>query len=509
VLLTAMLAAGCTSGFVPRPDVTASSTVPQAHPVAPQQQTTIINGDDAVSLAVSTSKALFASAPAVVLIGQTDTNDVDQASQEAVRLGVPLLVTRTPPAPQPGASQTVAPAALPSSAPADDATKTELARLGAFDAVTVGADAATWAATLPSSVKVFSVEGAAPQVQPGKALSSLLVLALGNAVDAAAVATAKAAGATVLPLGSYDPRASSASVQAVAAAAKGAPIGQVLAIGSAFGPPDLLRQRLAIAATGVELPGGGQIVFPGRRMVALYGHPGDTGLGALGEQSLDATITRAKQAAADYTSLYHEPVVPAFEIIATVAAGTTGSNVFPEDTYRPWIDAAKANGIYVVLDLQPGDTDFLTQAKLYQDLLLEPNVGLALDPEWRVQPGKQHLVNIGSVDASEINKTGAWLDALVRDHNLPQKVFLLHQFRLDMITNRDTLVTNYDNLRVIIHADGFGSPGAKDNTWNALHIDAPQNIVWGWKNFYTEDKPMFTPEQTVAVSPDIVWISYQ
>jgi hypothetical protein len=62
---------------------------------------------------------------------------------------------------------------------------------------------------------------------------------------------------------------------------------------------------------------------------------------------------------------------------------------------------------------------------------------------------------------------------------------------------------------VVIHADGFGSPGAKYNTWNALHIDAPQNIVWGWKNFYTEDKPMFTPDQTVAVSPDIVWISYQ
>jgi hypothetical protein len=259
----------------------------------------------------------------------------------------------------------------------------------------------------------------------------------------------------------------------------------------------------------VELPGGGQIVFPGRRMVALYGHPGDTGLGVLGQQSLDATVARAKQVTGSYTALFQEPVIPAFEIIATVAAGTTGSNVFPEDTYRPWIEAAKAAGIYVVLDLQPGTTDFLTQARLYQDLLLEPNVGLALDPEWRVQPGKQHIVNIGSVDASEINRTGAWLDQLVADHNLPQKVFLVHQFRLDMITNRQAMITNYDNLRVVIHADGFGNPGEKDNTWNTLHIAAPPNIVWGWKNFYVWDQPMFTPAQTVAVSPAIVWISYQ
>jgi len=506
VLLTAALVAGCTSGPGPSPDVT--PTVPRAHPVMPEQQTTIVDGGDAVSLAVATSKALFASAPAVVLLGGQDTDDIDQATQEAVELGVPLLLTPAPPAPESSASATLAPAALPSDGPTDDPTRAEIARLGAGSAVTVGADAATWAGGL-SGVTLSTVESAKPQVQRGEALSSLLVLAAGNATDAASVATAKAAGAQVLTLGSYDPRATTASVQAVAAAAKAGPIGQVLALGSAFGSPDLLRQRLTIASTGVELPGGGQIVFPGRRMVALYGHPGDTILGALGEQPLDATVTRAQQVAAQYSSLYNEPVVPAFEIIATVASGTTGSNVFPEDTYRPYIDAAKAAGIYVVLDLQPGDTDFLTQAKLYQDLLLEPNVGLALDPEWRIQPGKQHMVNIGSVDASEINTTGAWLDQLVRDHNLPQKVFLLHQFRLDMISNRQTLVTNYDNLRVLIHADGFGSPGAKDNTWNTLHIDAPPNIVWGWKNFYDEDQPTFTPQQTVAMSPDIVFISYQ
>ena len=60
-----------------------------------------------------------------------------------------------------------------------------------------------------------------------------------------------------------------------------------------------------------------------------------------------------------------------------------------------------------MLDLQPGRTDFLTQAKLYAELLKQPHVGLALDPEWRLKPDQVHLVQIGSVSAEEINQMGA------------------------------------------------------------------------------------------------------
>src|SRR5690348_1508622 len=64
-----------------------------------------------------------------------------------------------------------------------------------------------------------------------------------------------------------------------------------------------------------ELPGGGHTLFPGRTMVALYGHPGAPALGVLGEQGVDASVQRARDLAARYTPLTGEPVVPAFEII--------------------------------------------------------------------------------------------------------------------------------------------------------------------------------------------------
>jgi hypothetical protein len=294
----------------------------------------------------------------------------------------------------------------------------------------------------------------------------------------------------------------------------GQPTEHVLALGSAFGPAQRLRQRIETAATGVTLPGGGQVVFPGRRMIALYGHPGDPGLGVLGEQPVDAAIARARRVAAGYQGLAKEPVIPAFEIITTVASSSAGpdgdySAESPIEHIRPWVDAARKAGVYVMLDLQPGHTDFLTQAKRYTELLKEPHVGLALDPEWRLKPGQRHMVQIGSVSAAEINKTADWLAELTRKNRLPQKLLMLHQFRLDMITSRATVRTNHDELRVVIHADGFGTAGQKFDTWNAMHVNPPRNVWWGWKNFYDEDLPTFTPKQTLAVKPAPVFVSYQ
>ncbi len=140
-----------------------------------------------------------------------------------------------------------------------------------------------------------------------------------------------------------------------------------------------------------ELPGGGTEIFEGKTYVALYGHPGSRALGVLGEQGTAATIKRAKKVAASYRPHTDRRVVPALEIIATIASRSAGSDgdYSAESSVaklRPLVDAAGRAGTYVVLDLQPGRSTFLSQAKRYRELLLEPHVGLALDPEWRLKP---------------------------------------------------------------------------------------------------------------------------
>ncbi|NKY41549.1 hypothetical protein HGA02_19125, partial [Cellulomonas septica] len=280
-----------------------------------------------------------------------------------------------------------------------------------------------------------------------------------------------------------------------------------------------LAARVATASTGVELPGGGQLVFPavpgqpGKRYVALYGTPGTAALGVLGEQDVPATVARAQGQADAYRPLTGDTVVPAVEVIATIASAGPG----PDGNYsqersveelRPLVEAAGAAGQLVILDLQPGRTDFVTQAQLYADLLALPYVGLALDPEWRLAPDQVHLRQIGSVGIDEVNAVSAWLAGLTRERALPQKMLVLHQFSLRMISGREGLDTSHDELATVIHVDGQGSQPAKAGTWATLRAGAPA-VHWGWKNFVDEDRPMLDPAQTYGVQPVPDLVTYQ
>ncbi len=238
------------------------------------------------------------------------------------------------------------------------------------------------------------------------------------------------------------------------------------------------------SGAGTQLFGGGRRLFPGRMFVALYGQPDVPGLGVLGAQDLPASISRAKTVAASYDEFSSVPVVPAFELIATTALDSPGAGgqytaATSVPALRPWVDKATAAGLYVILDLQPGRADFLTQAKLYSELLALPNVGLALDPEWRLTPDQVPLEQIGSVDAAEVNKVVDWLAALTVAHDLPQKLLVLHQFRNSMIRSEAGLDLSRDQVAVLIHMDGLGAPEVKDETWAAVVAAAPSGVTTG------------------------------
>lgn len=263
-----------------------------------------------------------------------------------------------------------------------------------------------------------------------------------------------------------------------------------------------------------QLVGGGRTMFPDRRMVALYGSPNGPSLGALGEQSPEESAQRVKKMAEDYQQYSKEKVIPAFEIITTTASSAPGadgdySDEIPVEQLKPLMDVAKKEGIYVVLDFQPGRSDFPSQVEQYKELLAEPNVGVGLDPEWRLAPDELPLQQIGTVDASEINRTLDDIAAITREHELPQKAVVIHQFAGTMITNREQIDTSHEELALTLHADGHGTPELKKETWNALQEGLPKGIWMSWKNFYDEDTPMFTPQQTYELQPKPWVVTYQ
>ncbi len=503
------LLAGCTDSAARESDVEVNAE-PAAQVAAPRSST-VLSGRTEMELGLEASQAVWTASPVVVTV--VDRKALQEATSTSRELGVPVLVVPE------AAAGVSGPDAEASEAPSDPATSpsgdggssvvdAELERLGTTHVLHVG----------PGQPDVRGVEIVAsvqdlPDFEAAVPVAGLVAMTSPQATpegSQAASATLAAAGAESLDLKRADPRVKPADVRAVAAAAPEVAVG----VGRRFGAADVFGQRVQAAATGVQLPGGGQTIFHDKRYVALYGHPLTGGLGVLGEQGPAGSVARARDVASQYEGLSDETIVPAFEIIATVAAGGAGkdgnySNEWDVEVLRPLVDAAAEAGIYVVLDLQSGRADFLSQAQEYEELLVEPHVGLALDPEWRLKKGEKPLQQIGSVSAAEVNETMDWLADLTDRNDLPQKMVLLHQFRTDMITDRQDLDLSRDELAVIVQMDGDGTLGQKLDTWGALRVDAPKGLKFGWKNFYDEDEPTPSPATTFNVDPTPWWVSYQ
>ncbi|MFT7475683.1 MAG: hypothetical protein ACI81L_002624 [Verrucomicrobiales bacterium] len=253
-------------------------------------------------------------------------------------------------------------------------------------------------------------------------------------------------------------------------------------------------------------------VFENQRIVAYYGNHLTSLLGVLGETGPEGAVTRVKAAAARFNEP-GKPAVGAFEMIVTVAQGSAGADgnySHPSklaDVAR-WVDIAEREGLYVILDIQPGRSDFLTESKRYESLLKRPNVGIALDPEWRMGPFERPGQSVGSVTAAEINQVSAWLSNLVIENDLPEKMFILHQFQSRMIKNRDQLVDR-PGLATVIHADGFGGRAIKQHTYSIIKVGPP--FYNGFKLFIDEDTRIFQPREVLAFTsnpvPDL--ITYQ
>jgi hypothetical protein len=167
----------------------------------------------------------------------------------------------------------------------------------------------------------------------------------------------------------------------------------------------------------LELPRGGRTILPDFRVVAYYGAPQDRQLGILGIGKPSTAARRLERAAKPFARK-SRPVLPAMELIAVVAAAHPGPGDRynlrqPDSVIRRYLKAARKAKTLLILDIQPGRSDFFTETKRLRKWLKEPDVGLALDPEWRMGPGQVPGQVIGRVGAREVNATTAWLDQLL------------------------------------------------------------------------------------------------
>ncbi|MFA6038201.1 MAG: hypothetical protein WC748_08805 [Legionellales bacterium] len=266
----------------------------------------------------------------------------------------------------------------------------------------------------------------------------------------------------------------------------------------------------AIAAQGPLLPD--------HRIVGYYGNFNSAKMGVLGEYPPDQVLKMlegevAKWQAADPS----KKVIPAIEYIAVVAqkdAGTDGNynGRMSDAQIQKAIDMAnQVNGI-AILDVQVGLSSVRTEVPLLAAHLAKPNVMLGLDPEFDMFGEKKPGGVIGTMSASDINYAIDYLANLVRTHNLPPKVLVVHRFTQKMITDAH-LIKPVPEVQVIINMDGWGPPTLKTDSYNS-YVGAQPVQYTGIKLFYKNDKKppstgLMTPSEILNLKPKPLFILYQ
>ena len=268
------------------------------------------------------------------------------------------------------------------------------------------------------------------------------------------------------------------------------------------------RRGVARSASGkpliLSLPRGGRRLFPDYRVVAYYGAPQDAQLGQLGIGTPAQAGRKLLRQAAPY-GRKTRPVLPAMELIASVAANAPGQDGLYRTQQTPavinrYLHEARRLKALLILDIQPGHADFLSEAQRLAPWLGQPDVGIALDPEWHT-PGAVPGSQIGSVTADEINQVSDYVAQIVRANKLPEKLFLVHQFTDGMIQGKD-LVRPRPGLAMAFNVDGFGDRPNKLSKYAEFTAQTRGRPFFnGYKLFYHEDTNLMAPGNVMRMRP--------
>lgn len=273
--------------------------------------------------------------------------------------------------------------------------------------------------------------------------------------------------------------------------------------GSGDGASAKTTATAAAAPKPAQLPGGGRRLFPDRRVVAFYGNPRDDELGALGIGTPAQAAKRLLKQAKPYT-LKTRPVLPAMELVSTVATAAPGDAGLYRDhisfaKIRSYLAAARKINALLILDIQPGRGEFGPEITRLAPFLREPDVGLALDPEWHVAPDALPGKVIGSTDADVVNAAATYLAKIVHERNLPEKLLIVHRFTDNMIARAERL-RQVRGVQTVVNVDGFGSTSVKVAKYQSFVHTTPA-MRRGFKLFYKEDVQTMSPKSVMALSP--------
>ena len=263
-----------------------------------------------------------------------------------------------------------------------------------------------------------------------------------------------------------------------------------------------------------QLPRGGRTLFPDYELVGFCGTPGGPALG-----ELTGNLPKKSDKLEAYADKYvtGRKVLPVFELIAVVVMALPGADKMyrrrvPDSVVDEYLALARQHKGILLLNIQPGMSDFLTELQHYDKYLREPDVGVALDPEWQMKKGQVPGKFFGQTTGAKINEVGAYLSGLVTELKLPEKALVFHQVNGYVVKDEATIAMN-PGVVVIKSVDGLGPKATKKVTYDYLVKSLAPGVHAGFKLFFDEDTragdTVMTPAQVLKLTPQPEYVMYE
>jgi hypothetical protein len=311
-----------------------------------------------------------------------------------------------------------------------------------------------------------------------------------------------------------------------ACAALGAPPPPPAAVGGST--TTVVRTAITPSATPFDVSAGAAL--PYHRIVAAYGivNGGEPNGPASTLGMLTAFLPQLQQLGNQYAAL--DPTHPVQLGIDLVVNVIQPCGDFPkwcaswpdDTTMQAYVDFCQQHNLLLFFDLQLGTQPVpdAVISELTPYLTKYSFTHLALDTEFHFPNTAEGYAEaagypccLGWMDASEINWAISALAAMAREHHLPRKILVVHQWDPSVIRNHDQIVTNPD-VSLVVQSDGWGGTANKLGDYRVF-VQRGLLEYGGYKLFFPHpgdtqfDVPLQSPQEVMDLFPQPLFISYQ
>jgi hypothetical protein len=257
---------------------------------------------------------------------------------------------------------------------------------------------------------------------------------------------------------------------------------------------------------------GPESLLDTKLMVTWYGNPHTGKMGILGRETGAARAAALRRQADAYAPFTSKAILPAYHLVAVIAQPSAGRDGMyrrreSDGVIHAMLAEARVHGFALVLDIQPGRSTVRQEVEALRGFLMEPDVHLALDPEFDMSASTVPGRVIGSMEAGDVNAALDILESVRAECGLPPKVLIVHQFTLAMLPDKHK-IRGRAGIDLVLNMDGFGSQALKRDSYRAVFRQHALPFA-GVKLFYRQDVNLFDPQQVMQLAPLPSVIIYQ